>query len=128
MMPSKFVGEEGHALDLAHRLYVDQEPAAQQQGQLAEVHLRQHDLRVARQHLAEVGRERIEVPQLSVGDLDAVAAGTPARLTNGAVGRAPAQQQQFGVAGGVVHLEIRYLDAGDLLWRSRTIRSWLAGS
>ena len=57
MMPSTSFGEERHAFHLGHRLDVDQELAAQQQGELAEVHLRQHDIGVGAQHLTEVGRE-----------------------------------------------------------------------
>ncbi len=71
-------------------------------------------MRIAPQHLAEVGRERVEVAQLRVGDLDALAPRPPAGLADRAVRAAPAEHQQLGVARRVVDLEIRHGDAVDL--------------
>ena len=85
------VGQERHALNLGHRLDVDQVLAAQQQRQLAEVHLGQDHLGVATQDVAEVGRERIEVAQVRVGDLDALAPSAPAGLADGAVRSCPSR-------------------------------------
>src|SRR6185312_13297569 len=63
---------------------------------------------------AEVGRQRAEVADLRVGDLDALAPRAAARLTDGAVAAAPAEEQEFRVSGGVVDLDVRDGDAVDL--------------
>ena len=70
---------------------------------------------VAPQHLAEVGRERVEVAQVGVGDLDALAPRTRRHASPiGPYVRAPAEHQQLGVAGRVVDLEVGHRDAVDL--------------
>ena len=52
-------------------LHVDEVLGAQQHRELAEVHLGDHHPVVALQHLAEVGRERVEVAQVGLGDVRA---------------------------------------------------------
>ena len=108
------VGEERNTLNLGDRLHVDQVLAAQQQRQLAEVHLRAHHLRVTPQHLTQVRRERPQMAQMGVGHLDVVVPCTPAGLADRTVRAAPPDQQQLGVAGRIVDFQIGNGDAVDL--------------
>ena len=59
---------EGHPADLRVALDVDQVLRAQQHRQLAEVHLGEDDAVVAAQDVAEVGRHRVQVAQVDLGD------------------------------------------------------------
>ena len=88
-------------------------------------------LAVAAEHLAEVGRERVEVDEVGVGHLQAPGPHPADAGGDGPVGRAPAEHQHLGVAGLVVDLDAagcRAAMPAILAARSRTIRSWLAGS
>ena len=72
---------------------------AEQQRELAGVHLGHQHLPVGRQDLAGVGRERVQVAQVRGRDLAAAArarAAPPARID--AERRAPAEHQQLGAA------------------------------
>src|ERR1700733_3887766 len=68
---------EGQAADLVVGNHVDQETAAKQQGELAEVDLRDQDLVVAVEHVGQVPRERVEVPQVGLGHRAARGADPP---------------------------------------------------
>src|ERR1017187_9070222 len=98
---------EGQAADLVVGDHVDQETAAQQQGELAEVDFRYQDLVVAMQHVGQVRRERVEVPQVGLGDHMPGLAHPPDPGPDGAVGRAPAEHQDTGAAVRVVDLKRR---------------------
>ena len=62
---------KGLPMHLVEALGVDEKVGADQLHQLAEVHLRDQHLAVGAQDLAEVGRERVEVAQVGVGDRSA---------------------------------------------------------
>ena len=81
---------------------------------MAEVHLRADDCPIAAKDLAEVGGHRVEMSQLGMGHFHTAAACASAGLADRPVGTAPAQHQQFRVAGRVVDRQIGYLDAVDL--------------
>ena len=110
---------------------VDEVARAQQQGELAEVHLGHEHLVVARQDLAEVVGERVEVAQVHLGDVVAGLADPAYAGADRTVGRAPAQHQHLApcppgssTSSGGSESAIRSI----LAWRVRTIKSWLAGS
>ena len=90
-------GGERDALHLVDRSGVDEELGPQQLGQLAEVHLGDQHLRVATQHVAEVGGERVEVGEVGLDDL-ASAGPHPVHATaDGAPGGPPADDEDLGV-------------------------------
>ena len=103
----QLLGAERQAGDLRVALHVDEVFAAQQQGELAQVHLGDQHAPVAAQHVAEVGRQRVEVAQVRRGDLVAQLAHPAGTGADRPVGRAPAEHQQVGVAGRVVDLDVR---------------------
>ena len=86
---------------------VDEVLAAQQQRELAEVHLRHQHLVVALEDLAEVLRERVEVAQVRLRDVVARLADPAYAGADRAVRRSPADHQHLGGARGVVDLERR---------------------
>src|SRR5580658_3853596 len=98
---------ERQAADLVVGDHVDQETAAQQQGELAEVDLGHEYLVVAAQHVGQVRGERVEVPQVGPGHRAPGVADPPDPGPDGAVGRAPAEHQDAGGAAGVVDLQQR---------------------
>ena len=100
-------GLEGHAVDLVVADGVDEVLAAQQQGELAEVHLGAEHLVVALEDLAEVLGERVEVAQVHLGDVVAGLADPADAGADRAVRRAPADDQDLGLAGRVVDHERR---------------------
>ena len=91
--------------------------AAQDPAELAHVDLGHQDLAVTAEHLAQVRRERVEVAQMGMGRLHATGPDPLHTGRHGGVRRAPAHQQELGVARLVVHLEQRDVlgDAGDLV-------------
>ena len=124
-------GLEGQAVDVVVADGVDEVLAAQQQGELAEVHLGHEHLVVALEDLAEVLRERVEVAQVDLGDVVAGLADPAAAGADRAVRRAPADHQDLAprrdgssTSSGGSESAIR----STLAWRVRTMRSWLAGS
>ena len=106
----------GRALDPAIERASTRNSARTSLRQLAEVHLRHHHLRVAGQHLAEVGRERVEVGEVGVGHPPAAAAEAAHGAVDGAPGRAPPEHEQLGVVDVAGDLDRRDVggDAGDL--------------
>ena len=78
---------------------------AQQHRQLAEVHLGHDDVPVCGEHLAGVGRERVEVPQVGLGHREPLRPKGSRGGRDRSVGRAPPEHQHLGVAVGVVDLE-----------------------
>ena len=73
---------------------IDQVLRPDEQQQLAEVDLRDEHPAVAAQHRLGVGRERVEVAQVGVGDRPALRLQALDRGADRAVGRAPAEDQQ----------------------------------
>ena len=77
---------------------VDEVLRAQQQGQLAEVHLRHDDPLVGAEHVAGVGRERVEVAQVGPGDRAPGVADQPGRAPRSgrrsSPSRAPARRRR----------------------------------
>ena len=69
MAASSSPAVNGTPWTLVTELGVDQVLGPDQLGELAEVHLGHEDLRVALQHLAQVGGERVEVDEVGLGDL-----------------------------------------------------------
>ncbi len=69
MTSTSSLGLERQSADLVVAEGVHEEPAPQQHGELAQVHLRDHHLVVSLEHLTGVGRERVEVAQVRLGDL-----------------------------------------------------------
>ena len=120
----QLLGLERQAADLVVADGVDEVLRAQQHRELpravAEVHLRHQHLVVAAQHVAEVGRERVEVAQVGLGDLDAVSAHEPAGRADRAVRGAPAEHQHPRLAARGP----RPPAAG---WSRRRRRPWPAG-
>ena len=99
---------ERQAAQLGVRRDVDQELAAQQQRQLAEVELGdQHPRGSARSTSPVFGGQRVEVTQVRLRDLVAGVAGASNRGRDRAVRRPPAEHEQLGIAGRVVDLERR---------------------
>ena len=103
--------------------------AAQQQGELAQVDLRHQHLVVAPQHLAEVGRERVEVAQVGLGDLVPRLARAADRRPDRAVGRRPSRARgPCASPSGSSTSRSGTAMPSIFAWRARTIRSWLSGS
>ena len=96
---------QGQAADLVVADDVDEVLRAQQQGQLAEVHLGHQHLVVALQHVAEVVREGVQVAQVRLRDVVAGLAHAAYAGADRAVRRSPAQHEHSGVSGGVLDLE-----------------------
>ena len=124
-------GLQRHAVDLVVAHGVDQVAGPDQQRELAEVHLGDEHLVVARQDLAEVARERVEMPQVHLGGAVAGLAHPAYAGADRAVRRAPAQHQHLGqtrrgssTSSGGRDSAIR----STLAARVRTMKSWLAGS
>src|SRR5919205_928772 len=86
---------------------VDEVLRAQQQRELAEVHLGDEDLVVAPEDVAEVGRERVEVAQVHLRDVVPGTADPAHAGADRAVRRAPPEDEHLRAAGGVVDLQRR---------------------
>ncbi len=110
----ELLGAERHAAHGREPLHVDQVAVAQQRGELAEVHLRADDAVVAAQHLLEVRRHRVEVAQVHLGDRVAAPPHPSYAGADRAVRRAPADDQQPGLARRVVDLDVGHLHRVDL--------------
>ena len=109
---------------------VDQVLGPQQAAELAQVHLgHQHPL-VALQHVAEVGRERVQVDQVGLVDLETPGPDPLHAGGDGPVGGAPADDQDLGavLVVDVGEAGCRAAMPATLAARSRVIRSWLAPS
>jgi hypothetical protein len=89
-------------------LDVDEEARAQEHRELARVELRQEHLVERREHLAEIGRERVQVAQVDRRHREPVGARRLDRRRDRAVRAAPADHEQVAavVAG---HLDRRQL-------------------
>ena len=84
---------EGQPAHLVVADDVDEELRAQQQGELAEVHLGHDDAVIVAQHLPEVVRERIEMTQVRLRDRQPGCPDAPAGGSDRAVRRTPAEHQ-----------------------------------
>ena len=124
-------GGERQAAHLRERLDVDEVPAAQQQRELAHVHLGDEHGAVAPQHVAGVGGERVEVAQVGPRDLGPGVAHAAdarrrwARRSSPSRGRAPRPRRSGRRPRG--RRSWRRCPS-TLPARSRVIRSWLSGS
>ena len=107
-------GAERHAADLRVGDDVDQVLRPQQHRQLPEVHLRDQHLVVAPQHVPEVRRERVQVPQMRLRDLAADLADPADTGPDRSVRRSPAEHQHLRRTVRVVDLQRRYGDPVDL--------------
>ncbi len=96
MAADQLGGLEGHAAHLVDAHDVDEVLRAQQHAELAEVHLRDEDLVVRAQDLAEVGGERVEVAQMCLRDHDAGAPGDLAGRTDRARRSSPSRARGRG--------------------------------
>ena len=106
---SQLARAEGHAAHAVVADGVDEELGANELQQLPEVHLGNEHAVVAPEHLARVARQRVEVANVSVGDVATVRAHTAHAGRDRAVRATPAEHEQRG-AVRVVHLELG--DAG----------------
>src|SRR5215213_1048821 len=94
---SEFAERDGQPANPGITAYVHQVLGPQQQRQLTQVHLRNDHTIVAMQDVTEVGRERVQVPQVGVGDQPT---GFPYPTRGGddrPVGGTPAEHQDAGV-------------------------------
>src|SRR5438128_4011309 len=85
---------------------VDEEAAADEQEQLSQVDLRDQHVAVRPQHLLEVAGKRIEMPQVRMRDAATALLQPFHSAADGAVGRAPAQDEQVA-ARRSEHLQLR---------------------
>src|SRR5579883_935348 len=88
---------EGLALDLVEADGVDGELRPDDLEQLAHVHLRDEDLLELVDDVAQVRRQGVQVPQMHGGDRLALLLGALHRRRDGAVGRAPADDQDLAL-------------------------------
>src|SRR5262245_11716402 len=86
---------------------VDEEPSADQQGELAEIHLRDDHLVIFAYDIAGIRGERVEVAEVGVGHRQALRADAAARGADGPVGRTPAEDEYPRLARGIVDLQRR---------------------
>lgn len=100
--------------------------ATQHNRQLTKFHLRCHHHRVTPQHVAQVSRERTQMPQVGMRDLDALAPCTSTGFTDRAYGTAPPK------SAAAQHLRSDHRPSRSetripsiLAWRNLTMRSWL---
>src|SRR5262249_15115063 len=84
--------------DLVEALRVDEVLRAQQRNELAVVHLRNDDLVEPFQEFAQVSRQRPDVAQVNVRDVEPVGAAAVDSAANRAVGRAPADHGEPALA------------------------------
>ncbi len=96
---------------------INQELGAHELEELSEIVLRDHHALVAAEHLAEIQREWIEMPQLRVRDRFALFSQTPARGLDRSERGSPAQDEKFRVTRWVVDFDSWDVlrDAGNLL-------------
>src|SRR3954453_1820574 len=105
----------GHDLGDAERLPansvvpdgVDEIPGADQHQQLAEVDLRDEDLAVAAQDGLGVRRERVEMAKVGVSHGSTVRLELLDRRPDGAIRRAPAEDEQLAAVGAI---DLEWLD------------------
>ena len=108
---------------------VDEVARPEEHQELAEVDLGDEHLVEALEDLAEVARERVQVAQVGVGDALALGKQAFAGAADGAVGGAPAEDQQLALLlPKTTRSGMSFAMRATFSARSSCIRWWLSGS